>query len=348
MIADPASIPAAGFDLSAVVCFAVLALSAFALDMWAHRGDQAMPLRLAVLWTLFWIAIGLSFAAFMHVHRGPEAAALYLAGYLIEQALSVDNLFVMMAIFAWFKVPAGLCHRVLFWGALGAVVFRLIFVLIGTALFALGPVMELVFAALVAASGVMMIRHSRAGNDGAEDISGKFIYRAVRWMIPVFPRLIGHNFLVSRARVEQELQTPACAGLKLKRTGPWFATPLLLCLAVIETTDLMFAFDSVPAVIAVSREPLIVYASMIFAVMGLRSMYFVLDGLRRYLVHLEKAVMLVLFFTAIKLAASACLSLTGVGFEVSVQLSLLVIAALLGLGVLASLIFPGKKTSSQG
>ena len=256
-------------------------------------------------------------------------------------ALSVDNLFVMMAIFAWFKVPERYCHRVLYWGVIGAVVFRLIFVAVGSALFALGPAVEMVFAAVVALSGVMMLRKKDDDHESA-DISKNLAYRTVRLFVPVYPKISSHSFFLSKHEVEAELKKPENSGVKLKRVGAWFCTPLFLCMAVIETTDVMFAFDSVPAVIAVSREPLIVYSAMMFAVLGLRSMYFVLDAVRRYLVHLEKAVTALLFFIAFKLAAGASLHLFGFGLEIGIYTSLIVIAVLLGLGILASLVFPKR------
>ncbi|MGN0908918.1 MAG: tellurium resistance protein TerC, partial [Succinivibrio sp.] len=138
-----------GLEPETIAVFVILGIAAFVLDMWGNRGDKPISFRKAVGWTLFWIAVGLGFAGFLWFHFNFEVASLYLAGYLFEQALSVDNLFVMMAIFAWFHVKGGYCHRVLYWGVLGAVVFRLIFVAIGTTLFALGPVFEMIFAALV-------------------------------------------------------------------------------------------------------------------------------------------------------------------------------------------------------
>lgn len=332
-----------GLETETVVIFCVLALLAFCVDIWAHRSDKPIALRTAVGWTLFWITVSMGFACFLYIHFNAEVASLFLAGYLFEQALSVDNLFVMMAIFAWFKVPDRFCHRVLYWGVLGAVVFRLLFVLIGTSLFALGPAVELVFALVVAFSGVMMLKSGNDEGDENADYSSNFAYKVVRFFFPVFPRLVGHNFFVSREHINEELKKPENKGLVLKRTGPIFATPLFLCLAVIETTDVMFAFDSVPAVIAISREPLIVYSAMIFAVLGLRSMYFVLDALRQYLVHLEKAVIVLLFFIAFKLAAGASLHLFGFGLDIDVYVSLIIIAVILGLGVGASFIFPEKE-----
>ena len=336
-----------GLETETVVIFCVLAVLAFCVDIWAHRSDKPIALKQAVGWTLFWISIAMGFALFLNYHFNSEVASLFLAGYLFEQALSVDNLFVMMAIFAWFKVPEIYCHRVLYWGVLGAVVFRLLFVLIGTSLFALGPIVEFVFALLVAGSGFMMLKKKDGAEDANADFSSHFAYRAVRFFIPVYPRLVGHSFFITQAHVNEELKKPENAGIVLKRHGPWFATPLFLCLAIIETTDVMFAFDSVPAVIAVSREPLIVYSAMIFAVLGLRSMYFVLDAMRQYLIHLEKAVTVLLFFIAFKLAAGASLHLFGWGIDISVYTSLAVIAVILGLGIAASFVFPNKTNTAS-
>ena len=331
-----------GLETETMVVFGIVALFALSVDIWVHRKDKPIALKSAIMWTLFWIAVSMCFALFLYVHFNGEVASLFLAGYLFEQALSVDNLFVMMAIFAWFKVPEQFCHRVLYWGVLGAIFFRLLFVVIGSALFAMGPVVEFFFALLVAASGFMMLRKKDDSEDENADYSHHIAFRAVRLFFPVFPRLVGHSFFVSQAHVNEEMKKPENQDLVLKRHGPLFATPLFLCLAVIETTDVMFAFDSVPAVIAVSREPLIVYSAMIFAVLGLRSMYFVLDAMRQYLIHLEKAVTVLLFFIAFKLAASASLHLFGFGIDISVYTSLIVIAVILGLGIVASFIFPDK------
>lgn len=332
-----------GLETETIVIFSVLAVFALCVDIWAHRKDQPIALKSAIAWTLFWIFISLCFAGFLYIHFNSEVASLFLAGYLFEQALSVDNLFVIMAIFAWFKVPEQYCHRVLYWGVLGAIFFRLLFVVIGSSLFALGPFVELIFAALVALSGFMMLKKKDGEADEHADYSNNFAFKAVRLFFPVFPKLVGHNFFINHTHAMQELEKPENKGVTLKRQGAIYATPLFLCLAVIETTDVMFAFDSVPAVIAVSREPLIVYSAMMFAVLGLRSMYFVLDAMRQYLVHLEKAVTILLFFIAFKLAAAASLHLFGFGIDIDVYTSLIVIAVILGLGIVASFIFPVKK-----
>lgn len=340
---DPSIGTHIGLETHTMIIFGALAIFALCVDIWAHRKDEPIALKTAVAWTLFWIAISMCFAGYLNYHFNGQVASLFLAGYLFEMALSVDNLFVMMAIFAWFQIPEKYCHRVLYWGVLGAIFFRLLFVIIGSSLFALGPWVEMVFALMVAASGLMMLRKKEEASDAQVDYTGHFAYRMVRMFFPVFPRLVGHSFFVKNEQIQEELKKPENKGLVLKRTGALFATPLFLCLAIIETTDIMFAFDSVPAVIAVSREPLIVYSAMMFAVMGLRSMYFVLDAMRKYLIHLEKAVTVLLFFIAFKLGASASLHLFGFGIDIDVYTSLAVIAVILGLGIVASFIFPEKK-----
>ena len=228
-----------GLETETMVVFGIVALFALSVDIWVHRKDKPIALKSAIMWTLFWIAVSMCFALFLYVHFNGEVASLFLAGYLFEQALSVDNLFVMMAIFAWFKVPEQFCHRVLYWGVLGAIFFRLLFVVIGSALFAMGPVVEFFFALLVAASGFMMLRKKDDSEDENADYSHHIAFRAVRLFFPVFPRLVGHSFFVSQAHVNEEMKKPENQGLVLKRHGPLFATPLFLCLAVIETTDVL-------------------------------------------------------------------------------------------------------------
>lgn len=345
--ADPYANTHIGAEPLTLGIFVVLGAAALSLDMFVHRRDQAISFAGAMAWSLFWVAVGLGFAGYLAWHFNAEVASLYIAGYIFELSLSVDNLFVIMAIFAWFGIPPHLQHRVLFWGVLGAIVFRLLFVLVGAGLFALGPWVELIFALVVALSGIMMLTRGEADGE-QQDFSGNLAYRLVRHLLPVFPRLAGHSFFLTQREAEAELSGADAPALSVQGRGRRiYATPLFLCLAVIETTDILFAFDSVPAVIAVSHEPLIVYSAMMFAVMGLRSMYFVLEVLNRYLVHLEKAVIALLFFIAAKLAAGASLHLFGVGCELDIYTSLIIIAAILSLGIAASLVFPGREGSEQ-
>ena len=333
--------PHIGLEPESIAIFTLLAIAGLLIDLWAHRADKPISLKTAAFWTLFWVAVGTCFGGFMYFHFSPEVASLYFAGYAFEMALSVDNLFAIMAVFSWFGIKSGFTHRVLYWGVLGAVVFRLIFVLIGTELFSLGPYVEFVFAFMVTLSAVLMIK--KKDNDGISDFTNHPAYRFVKFFVPLYPKLVGHNFFVSNSHVHSELQKEENRHIVLKRKGLFYATPLFLCLAIVETSDVMFAFDSVPAVIAVSKDPFIVYSCMIFAILGLRSMYFILDALKNALVYLEKAVIVLLFFVAFKLAAAASLHLFGAGFEINVYISLSVIAVALSAGIIASLIF-GKRS----
>ncbi|WP_423381728.1 TerC/Alx family metal homeostasis membrane protein [Burkholderia sp. LMG 32019] len=328
-----------GFPPLTVAVFVGLALAALLLDMVTHRDDKPITLARASVWSVFWVAISLAFAGFLYVQHGAEVASLFVTGYALEKVLSVDNLFVFMAIFAWFKVPDGLRHRILYWGIIGAIVFRGVFVAVGTSLLALGPWVEIVFALIVAWTAVMMLK---GGNDDEEeDYSQHLAYRFAKKLFPVWPKLYGHNFFVSRTKLEAEVRKGE-KGMSLAAKGGLFATPLFLCLVVVEVSDVLFAFDSVPAVIAISREPLIVYSAMLFAILGLRTLYFVLEALKRYLVHLEKAVVVLLFFIAAKLGLSATDHLFHHGISIDPNTSLLIVLAVLAIGILASVIFPEK------
>lgn len=331
-----------GFPPLTIAVFVGTALGAMLLDMVTHRGDKPVSLAKASIWSIFWIALSLGFAGFLYVQHGPAVASLFVTGYALEKVLSIDNLFVFMAIFAWFKVPDGLRHRVLYWGILGAIVFRGVFVAIGTGLLAFGPWVEIAFAAIVAWTAVMMLKGSN-DDEGEEDYSKHLAYRFAQKLFPVWPKLHGNQFFVRREVLEGELKRPDSQGMSLAAKGTLFATPLFLCLVVAEVSDVLFAFDSVPAVIAVSREPLIVYSAMLFAILGLRTMYFVLEALKRYLVHLEKAVIALLFFIATKLALNATDHMFPHGFSIDPNTSLLVVMVVLVIGVVASLVFPAKE-----
>ena len=301
-----------------MIVFIVFAVAAFAIDFFAHKKDEKISLKQAVFWSVFWIAVSVAFGGYLYFARGSETMSLYFAGYILEKSLSVDNLFVMMAIFSWFKIPEIYRHRVLYFGIIGAVIFRLVFVAVGTSLLGISPWMEFVFATMVAYSTIMMMKK---GDDGEEieDYSNHLAYRAVYRFFPVFPRLLGHDFFVRNQEISAQISADEKAKLQnqiSKLNAKWIATPLFLCLCVIELSDVMFAFDSVPAVIAVSKDPLIVYSAMIFAILGLRTLYFVLEALKDYLAYLEKVVIALLFFIAAKLALNASAHIFHHGFEI--------------------------------
>ena len=177
-----------------MIVFIIFAVAAFTVDFFAHKKDEKISLKQAAIWSIFWIAVSVAFGGYPYFARGSEMMSLYFAGYILEKSLSVDNLFVMMAIFSWFKIPEIYRHRVLYFGIIGAVIFRLVFIAVGTSLLGISPWMEFVFAAMVAYSAVMMMKKSDDGKE-IEDYSNHLAYRAVYRFFPVFPRLLGHSFL---------------------------------------------------------------------------------------------------------------------------------------------------------
>lgn len=326
-----------GFPTETVIIFVgTVAVSLF-LDLFAHKRDESMSLKSACLWTAFWVAVAVAFGLYLYVHHGSDMASLFFTGYVLEKVLSVDNLFVIMAIFSWFSIPDAFRHRVLYWGVLGAIVFRAVFVAVGAGLLSFGPYVELLFALMVGYTAVVMLR-KKDEEEEIEDYSSHIAYRGVRRFFPLWPRLHGHDFFIPRRRAEDEAQRLGISFDGAGKKAVFVATPLFLCLAVIEVSDVMFAFDSVPAVIAVSREPLIIYSAMIFAILGLRSLYFVLEALSRYLVHLEKAVIVLLFFISFKLLLSAFKHIFNMGFEIAPATSLAVVLGILAIGIGASII----------
>lgn len=168
-----------GFPVETVSVFIVLAVGAIIIDLVMHRNDSVISLKSAALWSLFWVVVAMAFAGFLLVHHGAEVASLFVTGYALEKVLSVDNLFVMMAIFSWFGIPERYRHRVLYWGVIGAIIFRGIFVAIGTGLLALGPYVEIVFALIVLWTAVMMLK-SGEESDEIEDYSQHLAYRLVK------------------------------------------------------------------------------------------------------------------------------------------------------------------------
>lgn len=337
-----------GFPTETVIVFIALSVGAIFIDLFMHRDDKPISLKSAALWSVFWVVVAMAFAGFLYIHHGAEVASLFVTGYALEKVLSVDNLFVMMAIFSWFAVPDRYRHRVLYWGIIGAIVFRGIFVAIGTSLLSLGPYVEVVFAIIVAWTAVMMLK-SGDDDDEIEDYSQHLAYRMVKRFFPILLKLRGHAFLLNQKEVDAELAKPENSDVTIGRgkKAALYATPLFLCVAVVELSDVMFAFDSVPAIIAVSREPLIVYSAMMFAILGLRTLYFVLEALKQYLVHLEKAVIVLLFFIAAKLGLNATDHIWHHGYSIAATTSLYVVLGVLALGILASVMFPGKPESEE-
>ncbi len=337
-----------GFPIEAIFFFVTaIAISVF-MDLFVHRQTKNISLLDSSLWSVFWICLALAFYGYLWMRFDKQWADLYLAGVALEKSLSVDNLVVFMAIFASFGIYGALQHRILYWGIMGALVFRALFVAAGTGLFHLTSWIGFLFAAIVAWSGWKIL--SSWGHEKKDtlltDYSSHWSVRLTKKIIPIFPRLHAERFFVTRAVVKNLTRSdPALKRLLSgSKNSAVFATPAFLCLMTIETSDVMFAFDSVPAVIAVTQEPLLVYAAMIFAVLGLRSLYFVLAALTRYLVYLEQSVVVLLFFIAFKLALQSGEHVFGWDFlHISPNTSLLVILCTLTTGVIASFVWTDRK-----
>ena len=334
-----------GFPLETIAIFvAVVAFSVW-LDLKLHKDSKDISIPNAVAWSLFWIGLSIAFFFYIKIHHGNEYADLFLAGYILEKSLSVDNMMVFVAIFASFGIKGALQHRILYFGILGAVVFRMLFIAFGTSLFGLSTWIEFVFAAIVAWTGYKMLA-GVGGDEEIEDYSDHWSVRLTQKLVPIFPRLHGDHFVVHHGHVKTVVEQDS--SVSVSREATVYATPMLLCLVCIEVSDIIFAFDSVPAVIAVTREPLLVYSSVIFAILGLRSLYFVLAAAQKYLVHLDKAVAALLFFIAFKLALQASNHLFHwPGFEISSNLSLMIILGTLAVGVIASLLLPEKEENEE-
>jgi len=302
----------------------ILVLLAFDLGVLQRRA-HSMAMREATMWSLGWISLALLFNLLIYfAYRdrwlgeafsplsGTDAALQFFTGYLIELALSVDNLFVFLLIFTYFGVPGRLQHKVLYWGILGAIVLRLIFIVSGALLIARFEWILYIFGAILVYSGWKMMQQQE---------------------IEVKPE---KNLLIRLARkffpVTQDFATPRFI---VRKDGRMHLTPLLLVLLTVETTDVVFAVDSIPAIFAVTREPFIVFSSNIFAILGLRSLYFVLAGAMGSFRYLKVGLSLVLIFIGVKM-------LIGGFVHVSIAISLGVVVTVLSGSVLASLIHKKK------
>ncbi len=318
-----------GFPLLDIaVLVGVLVLSIF-VDFFGHKENKEIGIKSALGWSAFWIALAFAYYGFIWVQYGKEFASLFLSGYVLEKSLSVDNLMVFMAIFASFGIKSThLQHKILLWGIAGAIVFRGVFVAVGSALFHLHWGAQVIFGLVViwSARGVIGL----GGNDDEEvDYSKHWATRLVGKIIPVHPAMDGEKFITIK-------------------NGIKYATPALLCVFVVEFTDVIFSFDSVPAVIGVTQEPLLVYSAMLFAILGLRALFFVLSVAVKYLVHLEKAVAVVLVFVGAKLiyhpfGETLHAKWAFLPHDISANVSMYIVLGTLALGVLASLVFPEKE-----
>lgn len=288
---------------------AVLAVIAvmLAIDLFAHRKAHVVSVREAAIWSAVWVGLGLSFGALLWWSWGPQVGGEYLAGYLIEKSLAVDNVFVFALIFSYFAVPRELQHRVLFYGVLGALVFRALFIAGGVVLIdRFGWVLYL-FGAFLVFTGYRMFVHR---NDEL-DPSRNPALRLFRRFVPTTDNYDGQRFVT-------------------RMDGRLVATPLLSVLVLVETTDIIFAVDSIPAIFAVTREPFLVFTSNAFAILGLRAMYFLLADLMHRFIYLKAGLAAILVFVGVKMLLLDV-------WKVPIWLSLSVIAGCVTVAVIASL-----------
>ncbi len=268
-----------------------------------------MPIKRALLWTFFWIGLSLLFNAGIYWFLGAEKALQYLGGYIIEQTLSVDNLFLFLLIFSSFGIPGPYQRRVLNYGIFGAIILRLIFILLGAAVVNRFHWVLYIFGALLVFSGFNMVFHK----EKPADFKDNFMLKLLGRIIPMAPRLEGDRFFIRKKHV-------------------MYATPLLAVLVVVEASDILFAIDSIPAIFSITTDPFIVFTSNIFAILGLRSMYFILEKLHRAFRYVQYGVALILVLTGVKLL------ILFFHIDVPIHTSILTIFVILLVSVLASVL----------
>jgi tellurite resistance protein TerC len=281
-----------------------------------HRKSHQIKFKEALGWSAFWIALAFAFAGLIAFWQGRQLALEFVTGYVVEESLSVDNLFVFLVLFRYFKVEAEYQHKVLFWGIIGALVTRGIFILAGVQLIQRFHWVIYVFGAFLIFKGITMLRAE--GSDIEPEKN--FVLRFLRKVIPVTDEYEGGKFFV-------------------RRNAKRYATPLFIVLLVVELTDVAFATDSIPAILAITKNAFIVYTSNVFAIMGLRSLFFALAGLMDVFHHLHYGLSALLIFIGVKM-------LTSEHYPIPIHVALAVVAGILVVSIAASLIFPKKKAAA--
>ncbi len=296
------------------IIFNLFVLAMLALDLGVfNRKAHAVKLKEALGWSAVWVTLALLYNVGIYFWLGQAKALEFLTGYVIEKSLSVDNIFVFIMLFAYFRVPAEYQHKVLFWGILGALVMRAVFIAVGVTLIQKFEWVIYVFGAVLIYSGIKMALEK----DKEVHPDHNPILRLFRKAFPVTPQFEGSRFWVRR------------------ETG-LLATPLMVVLIVVETTDVIFAVDSIPAVLAITQDPFIVYTSNVFAILGLRALYFALAGVMNVFHFLHYGLSVILVFVGVKMIGSHW-------FKIPIGIALGVVAGVLVISVVASLIWPKKK-----
>ena len=297
------------------LAFTAFVITLLLLDLLVfNRKAHEIRLREALGWSVFWVVLSLGFNYVVYRTMGPQAGLQWLTGYLVEKALSVDNLFVFLLIFSYFKVPGQYQHRVLFWGVLGALVLRAVFILAGAALLARFHFLVYLLGAFLMYTGVRM---GLSGDAPEIDPENNPVVRFLSRHLPITRQMEGGSFFV-------------------KKDGVRFATPLFVVLVMVETTDVVFAADSIPAILAITRDTFVVFTSNVFALLGLRAMYFALASMMRLFHYLHYGLALILVFIGAKILLESFL-------PIPMPIALGVVGGLLVLSTLASVIWPKKE-----
>ncbi|HKW46172.1 MAG TPA: TerC family protein, partial [Gemmatimonadaceae bacterium] len=295
------------------VVFIVFVLAMLALDLGVfHREEHVVRPKEAAIWVAVWVGLALIFAGGLYAIYGHHVALTFLTGYVIEESLSIDNIFVMVLIFEYFRVPASCQHRVLFYGILGALVMRGLFIGLGTVLLARFHWVIYVFGAMLIVTGIRMALKQDEEFEGEKNP----VVRAARKILPLTPEFHGKHFFILE-------------------NGKRLATPLFLVLILVEVTDLVFAIDSIPAIFGVTRDPFIVFTSNIFAILGLRSLYFLLAAVVDRFYLLKYGIATILTLVGAKMIGEQW-------FHIDVLWSLVVILGVLAISIGASLIWPQR------
>ncbi len=295
------------------VGFLLLVGLLLALDLGVfNRTPRVVSVSSALAWTTFWITLALAFNGVVYYTRGAEAAKEFFAGYLLEQSLSVDNIFVIILILRYFKVAPQYHHKVLFWGIVGALVMRGTMIAIGAALISAFSWIYFVFGGFLVFTGIRMAFAS----EDTQDVGNNRVVKLSRRFLRVTDEYHQERFRVLKNR-------------------QWYFTPLFVVLLTIEATDLVFAVDSIPAIFAITHDPFIVFTSNIFAVMGLRSLFFAVAGVMRLFHYLKFGLSIILTFIGVKMFIQPWT-------HIPVEYALAIIASVLGLSIIASIVFPEK------
>jgi tellurite resistance protein TerC len=298
------------------IIFNAFVLAMLILDLFVlNRKSDVVKIKEALWWSAFWIGLAITFniGIYLWHPRGEDAAIEFLTGYLIEESLSVDNLFVFMLIFNFFRVPPQYQRKVLFWGIIGALVLRAAFILIGVSLLHKFGWIKLILGAFLVFTGVKMV----TSKDKEINPQKNPIIKLINKIIPVTKQYHGDKFFVKIRNI-------------------WFATPLFIVVLVVETTDVIFALDSIPAILAITDDAFILYTSNVFALMGLRSLYFALAGIMELFHYIHYGLAVILSFIGVKLLLEHY-------FPIDTVYSLLIVGSILAFSIILSIVFPQKK-----